>query len=193
MPLVFKVINFPYLAYTWVIWNLWRCVCREDAFNEISAELAVGRRLLASELSHDFDYYVDLTSEFEEPKKIRVHTGYRCLPVLDTRCPSHGELAGLLKEVSRGKTFVHCAQGHGRTGLFAAALLLYSGRATSADEALAALKKIRPSIGLSAEQQSFLKKWELDTVSSLDTPLCQFDRSQVSKQPRMIRSSPPSP
>lgn len=51
--------------------------------------------------------------------------GYRCFPVLNACAPSVGKLVEFLDSLDRetGVLYIHCAKGHGRTGLFAVALL----------------------------------------------------------------------
>jgi protein-tyrosine phosphatase len=54
--------------------------------------------------------------------------------------------------------FIHCAQGHGRTGLAAIALLLHRGEVSDIEEGLSLLRSIRPGIGLSADQRACLEQ-----------------------------------
>jgi hypothetical protein len=159
MLAVFKILNLPYLLFAGTVWYLWRLLSREDAYNEVNANLIVGRRLRPHELPGSLDYYVDLTAEFEEPLAIRRFPGYRCLPILDAKCPDPGELLALLKAVSSGRTFIHCAQGHGRTGLVAAALLLYRGEVKTVSEAVDILQEFRSGIELNSEQKVFMEKY----------------------------------
>ena len=59
---------------------------------------------------------------------------------------------------------VHVAQvGHGRTGLFAAALLLHSGATNSIDECLAILKAARPGIRLNRAQRKCLERMLMES------------------------------
>ncbi len=155
-PLV-KTVLLPYLLYTWSIWHLCRLLSREAAFNRIGDDLVIGRRLLAGELPEGFDHYVDLTSEFEEPREIRSRQGYRCVPILDASVPSHEELRQAVAEAANGTAYVHCAQGHGRTGLFALALLFHRGRVTSPQEGIALLQQLRPAISLNRLQRRFIE------------------------------------
>jgi protein-tyrosine phosphatase len=52
---------------------------------------------------------------------------------------------------------VHCAQGHGRSGLFAIAFLAERNRIQSLDEGLALIKAARPGVGLNSTQVQFLR------------------------------------
>jgi hypothetical protein len=159
MSLPLKILNLPYLVYTSLVWHLCRLISREPAFNVIDDDLVIGRRLLAGEAPDGFDHYVDLTAEFDEPAPIRERLGYRCLPILDASVPSFDELRGAVEETVTGRAFVHCAQGHGRTGLFALALLLRRGNVNSIDEGLSVLKKLRPAVRLNKEQTKFAHRY----------------------------------
>ena len=159
ISLPLKILNLPYLAYTLLVWHLCRLLSREPAFNVIDDDLVIGRRLLAGEAPEGFDHYVDLTAEFDEPAPIRKRLGYRCLPILDASVPSIEELHGAVEETASGRAFVHCAQGHGRTGLFALALLLRRGNVNSIDEGLLVLKSLRPAVKLNQEQTEFAHRY----------------------------------
>lgn len=147
----------PYFAYSNIVWNLIRFVTRERAYNQVSPNLIVGRRLLGHEIPGDVLNYIDLTAEFTEPTQARNLNGYLCLPILDAGAPNPELLLKTLSGLKPGKTFVHCAQGHGRTGLFAVAILLASRAATSVDEAISVLQSTRPGIRLNAEQRSCVR------------------------------------
>lgn len=159
IPLALKILNLPYLAYTWFVWHLVRLLSREAAFNTIDDNLVIGRRLLAGEAPEGFDHYVDLTAEFEEPAPIRVRPGYRCLPILDASVPTVEELRSAVESSASGRAFVHCAQGHGRTGLFALALLLRRGRVQTIEEGVRLLGSLRPAVRLNRNQANFAHRY----------------------------------
>lgn len=147
------VVFAPLLAYTQLVWHLLRFVSREPAYHVISEQLVVGRRLLPLELDTQFDNYVDLTAEFSEPRAIRLLPAYVSFPLLDAAAPSPAALHAALTSLKPGRTYIHCAQGHGRTGLFALALLLCSGTSASVDEGLSMLRTVRPGIRLNKAQR----------------------------------------
>jgi hypothetical protein len=159
ISLPLKVLNLPYLAYTWVVWHLCRLLSREASFNTIDDDLVIGRRLLPGEAPDGFDHYVDLTAEFEEPAPIRARPGYRCLPILDASVPSLAELRGAVEGAAAGRAFVHCAQGHGRTGLFALALLLHRKRVQTIEEGVGLLQSLRPAVRLNRAQVEFAHRY----------------------------------
>jgi len=135
LPLWSWLVFLPLLLYTTATWHLIRLFSREPARNVITEQLVVGRRLLAFELEGDFDNFVDLTAELAEPLAIRSSASYRSFPILDGSAPTPEALRTAVAGLRPGRTFIHCAQGHGRTGLFALAFLLSSGAARSVEEA----------------------------------------------------------
>jgi protein-tyrosine phosphatase len=147
----------PYLAYYGAVWHLLRLLSREPACSPITKTLAVGRRLRASELEQSFDNYVDLTAEVVEPAAIRRTPAYRCFPILDGAAPTPEALRQSVTSLRPGRTFVHCAQGHGRSGLYALAILLSSGVARTVVEGLQMLRAARPGIALNREQQQCIR------------------------------------
>ncbi|HWX23078.1 MAG TPA: phosphatase [Candidatus Binatia bacterium] len=143
----------PLLLYSTAVWRLIRLFSREPAHNRVNEHLVVGRRLLASEVDGHFDNYVDLTAEFSEPPAIRKSSAYRSFPILDGGAPTPEELRTAVAGLRPGRTFIHCAQGHGRTGLFALAVLLSSGLARNVEDSLRILTAVRPHVRLSREQR----------------------------------------
>jgi len=146
------VLFFPLLIMTMIVWHLTRLVSREPPCDAVTEDLVVGRRLLPLELPRDFDNYIDLTAEFAEPRAVRCRSGYVSFPILDGGAPEPEALRDALASLRPGTTFIHCAQGHGRTGLFALAILLASGAAKDMDEGIRMLRTSRPGIRLNREQ-----------------------------------------
>jgi hypothetical protein len=152
LPLWSWLLFLPLLIYTTVVWHFVRLFSREAARNEVTERLVVGRRLLPFELEGEFDNIVDLTAEFSEPPTIRSSPAYRSFPILDGAAPTPEALGVAVASLRPGRTFVHCAQGHGRTGLFALAVLLRSGVIGSVEDGLKLLSAARPAIRLNKEQ-----------------------------------------
>jgi hypothetical protein len=150
-------IFLPLLTYTSFVWHLTRLFTRESAYNMVTEQLVVGRRLLPSELGEKFDNYVDLTAEFSEPAAIRLSPAYRCFPILDGATPTPHALRQAVSRLRQGRTFIHCAQGHGRTGLFVLAILLSSGVVSSVEDGLRILTTARPAIRLNREQRECIR------------------------------------
>ncbi len=143
----------PLLLYTSAVWHIARLVSREPAYNAVTNDLLVGRRLLPGELDAALANYVDLTAEFPEPLVLRRSAAYLSFPILDGAAPDPYALGEVVGRLRPGKTFIHCAQGHGRTGLFALAVMLKSGSARTVNEGLEKLRSVRPGITLTAIQR----------------------------------------
>jgi protein-tyrosine phosphatase len=69
------------------------------------------------------------------------------------------ELQELLKRIPDGPVLVHCAQGHGRTGTIAIAILADRLLISSLEEGLQVVQAVRPGIKLNARQKSLLQKY----------------------------------
>ena len=148
----------PYVAYVAAVWHGVRWCSRETAFNRLGDDLILSRRLLANELPDDVASVVDLTCEFTEPVCHWKIDSYFCYPMLDASAPSSTEIRMLAEKILQmpKPVLIHCAQGHGRTGLVASALLCVSGRAQSASDAIAMVQSVRPGIDLNVKQRSIL-------------------------------------
>ena len=150
----------PYLVYTWAVWHLWRISTREPPFHDFYDGITIGRRLLPGELPEGISTIFDLTCEFPEPVRIRNKVVYRCLPTLDARAPELNALREVAMDIlnTEGGIYVHCANGHGRTGMLAGAVLLLGGRARTAKEALEYIRRFRPKVSLNTTQRDALDK-----------------------------------
>ena len=158
-----QVLLAPYLLYAWGAWRAIRLVSREPAFHRVTENLIVGRRLLSHELPENIDHVIDLTCEFNEPKALRERS-YHSFPILDGFTPHAETLREWIEQAAAlpGVVYVHCAEGHGRTGLFAAALLLRQEMFSEADEVIEFLQSKRPLIRLGKRQRE-----ALDAIASM--------------------------
>ena len=158
--MVHVVVLFPYFLYAWTIWHLSRLLRSEDCYNEICPGLYVGRRAFASELPKDVRAVADLTAEFAEPREVRDGRRYLCLPTLDASVPPETEFREFVQAIlsESGPTYLHCAEGHGRSGMVAAALLVSKGRATDLEDAVAQLREARPGIRLNQRQAALVAR-----------------------------------
>ena len=152
-----QLLLLPYLGYLSSVWYILRFVKREPAFHQLATNLFIGRRLLAYEFPDNIDHVIDLTCEFHNPNYSHT-TSYHSFQILDAFVPSDKQLCQWVSEVAElsGNIYIHCAEGHGRTGLFAAALLLQSGHSLSPEEALAFIKSKRPLVRLGRLQLELL-------------------------------------
>jgi len=151
---------FPYLLYTSLVWKVMRILSKEQSTNKVEDDLFIGRRLLNGELIDGCANYVDLTAEFQEPSEARRSSAYVSFPILDGGAPDPETLRKTVDSLRPGKTFVHCAQGHGRTGLFAMAYLIKNRAGISIQEGLRILRAARPGIRLNREQLRCLEDYD---------------------------------
>jgi protein-tyrosine phosphatase len=159
LPLWSWVALLPYLAFTWSIWKLKRKISKEPYYNEVAPGLWVGRRVLGNELPEGVQVLVDVTCEFAEPSSALGRCEYRSLPTLNYSVPSQGALVALVEELAgREGVYIHCAQGHGRSATFAAALLMRRGAAPTPAEAVDMVTAVRPKVHLEPCQQEFLDR-----------------------------------
>ncbi|WP_395747122.1 hypothetical protein [Prosthecobacter sp.] len=148
----------PYLLFTWGMWRLCTWL-PEPKTHQINDRLTVGRRLVGNERPNGITTILDLTAEFPEIVAVRNGIRYIALPTLDASAPTPEALLSAICGLKPDEhVFIHCAQGHGRTGLAALALLLHRGEAGGIDEGLTVLRDIRPGIGLSSDQIACLKQ-----------------------------------
>jgi protein-tyrosine phosphatase len=161
LPWVSWLIFLPLHLYSLAVLNVARALSREPARNKVCDDLWVGSRPGAGDVC-DCPNVIDLTAEFQEPKQFRERPGYFSFPILDAGAPTANALVRALERCPRkpGPIFIHCAQGHGRTGIFAAAWLLANKRASTAEEAVEMLTKARPGIRLNSAQLRSLLEFE---------------------------------
>ena len=154
---VTQLLLLPYLLYLWCVWYLVRIVKREPAFNWLTDNILIGRRLLAYEIPEGIDHVIDLTSEFSELRALR-SLSYHSFQILDGVVPSPDQLRQWADQVTKlsGNIYIHCAEGHGRTGLMAASVLLHKGHSQTSDEALQYIQSRRPLVRLSKNQLATL-------------------------------------
>ena len=73
-------------------------------------------------------------------------------------CYHQNRWADLASQIATAETplYIHCAQGHGRTGLVAALFLLAHGDADTPDTAIEMIQSSRPLVGLNGVQRASL-------------------------------------
>lgn len=147
---------FPYLLFARIVWILQVLISTEAPYDFVNDSLVVARRLGAKEYPEGVTLICDLTAEFCDPWAIRRSDAYYPAPILDGGALMPYELTFLVRELAiqpGGRLLIHCANGHGRTGMVAAAWLIGYGYAQNVEEALAQLKKVRPKIHLNTLQR----------------------------------------
>lgn len=137
----------PYLAGAWLNSRLW--TRKHPDACEVLDGVSIGRIPTSSELAR-FHAIVDLSAEVSCGDYAT--RAYRSIPVLDLTKPSdeHLRIAANAIESARaeGPVLVCCALGYSRSAAAVVAWLLHTQRARSFDEAVAIVRKARPSIVL---------------------------------------------
>lgn len=139
--------------------------CR--AWDRVAPNLFIGKRLNEREaqtlLREGVTAVLDLTAEFSETRCLRRLT-YLNLPILDLTAPTlealHQGVAFLEEHAAKEGVYVHCKVGYSRTAAFAGAYLIASGQAKNAEEAMACLREVRPSMVIRPEIVRVLHQYE---------------------------------
>ena len=154
------VVLLPYFLITWSIWHVWRLFFGSPASAQLTDLVSIGRRLLPGEFPVPVTVVIDLTCEFYRSRPPGSGTGYLCLPILDAQTPHYDDLMEVVERIAKATrpTYVHCANGRGRTALVAASMLLVTGKAPDAETALAAIRELRPGARLSRSQAHMLER-----------------------------------
>ncbi|AWM41226.1 hypothetical protein GobsT_01580 [Gemmata obscuriglobus] len=158
-------VHGPYFVLVALSYRLAVCGSREGAFVQIVPNVFLGRRLTEREARRvgGWPAVLDLAGELTDPPVLRAAPHYRSLPLLDATAPTQAvlrEAVGWVKDrAANGPVYVHCALGHGRSALVAAAYLLATGTVTSAKEAVAHLRGLRPGVRLNRAQRAALDRF----------------------------------
>lgn len=155
-----SVVLCPYLISARIVWELRTRLIHEPAWQPVDGPLIIARRLRAGELPEKISALIDLTSEFADPRVVRTRGGYRCFPMLDANTLLPASLAAAVRSVPpppEGCLVIHCAYGHGRAAVFAAAWMICHGLAENPDDALVQLQSVRPGISLRRCQREALE------------------------------------
>jgi protein-tyrosine phosphatase/membrane-associated phospholipid phosphatase len=164
---------------------------RADPRNEVLPGLWMGRRLNEKEarqaIRQGVTAVLDLTSEFSEPSAF-LAARYLNLPVLDLTAPSPEQLAAAVnfieREKERGTVYVHCKIGYSRSAAVVGAYLRTAGLTRSMDEAIALMRRARPSLIVRPEAQRAIgSATELPGEEGLPGPIAG------SRSPRMPLST----
>ena len=112
---------------------------------------------------------LDLSAEFSEAKAFR-KINYRNIPVLDLTAPTQAQLAEMGEFIGNhsrnAAVYVHCKIGYSRSAAAVAAYLIMSGKANTAEEAFAIIRRVRPSIVIRPEVISALSEFDSRLRSS---------------------------
>lgn len=156
------VLVLPYVMYASAVWHVARLLSREPKSNSLTDRFVLSRRLLVHELPDDIASVVDLTCEFTEPVRHWDLQSYLSFPMLDGTASSSEKIRALADQIIEmpKPVLIHCAQGHGRTGLVAAAVLIATDEAKTADDAISKIQAVRPGVELNKAQRTILEQIE---------------------------------
>ena len=143
----------------------YRRQCRP--WDKITPRVWIGCKLRDGEadtaISAGVTAVLDLSAEFSEARPFRAII-YKNIPILDLTAPSSeqlSEMTSFIAEQSQaGIVYVHCKIGYSRSAEAVAAHLIMSGEAADLEQALAMLRKARPSIVIRPEVISALSEFE---------------------------------
>ena len=124
-----------------------------SAYAEILPAVLVGRRLTESEAEEAIRLGVravlDLTVEASEAGPF-LRLPYRNVQILDLTVPALNQLDEAIGFIQaqrpRGTIYIHCSLGYSRSAYIAAAFLLSAGLAATVEEAVQAIRRVRPEI-----------------------------------------------
>jgi len=152
----------PFFVLAWFVWHIQIRMTREDRFNEIIAGYILGRRLLPKELPAKIRSVVDVAAEFYEPSEIVKMTHYINCPMLDGSGCDLESFKKLIDEIERSGngTYIHCAQGHGRSATVMAGILIKKGLVSNPEEAEEYIKLRRPGIRINKTQKKLLAEYQ---------------------------------
>lgn len=166
---VLQPLVLPFRAVSVVIYALARRLRTEEVVCEVMPRVFLGPRLFDRERArleaHAVTAVFDLTSElvtsrvYASPPFVR--EGFA---MLDRTFPTDDDLDALVARVlthlreGRG-VFIHCAFGRGRSALLACAVVIASGHARDADDAIAKVKAARPAVSIRRDGVEVLRRF----------------------------------
>lgn len=129
---------------------------------------------------------LDLSAEFSEAKPFR-KINYLSIPLLDLTAPTQAQLVEMSEfiahESPNGPVYVHCKIGYSRSAAAVTAYLIMSGKAKTAEQAFAMIRRVRPSVVIRPEVISAMSEFEHRVRSSLGNPdsfVLALDRGALS-------------
>lgn len=150
----------PYVLALRIRHHLITCFGKENKFDKLADGVYIGSRPLnIRDLPEECNTVVDLAAEFSEIKDITEsrHISYVSFPILEASVRSKEDIKNCINNLPNTSLYIHCAQGHGRTGFFSVAFLLEKGISKSLDEAIERISSSRPKAKIRKGQLAWLK------------------------------------
>jgi hypothetical protein len=159
-----RLLLAPWLIGQHTSWLYYRRQCRP--WDEIVPNVWIGRRLTDREATgasaQGITAVLDLAAEFSEADSF-LTLEYLNLPVLDLTAPAPEQLRAAANFISAHRThgvvYIHCKIGYSRSAAVAGAWLLDAGIASTAEEAVAQMLAVRPSLVVRAEAWEALREF----------------------------------
>ena len=150
------VLNFPFIVAYWMLWILRHGFSKNDPVNRIKdTNISISQWPIFGVSPEKYDIVIDLTSEM--PAIYPVSGKYISLPNMDGVSLCRWDIP--LEFDRNQQILVHCAQGRGRSAVYAAMLLKELGYAATADIAYELIKQSRPSVHLTHAQLKQLRRY----------------------------------
>jgi protein-tyrosine phosphatase/membrane-associated phospholipid phosphatase len=138
--------------------------CR--AWDAICPNVWIGRVLTETEaqeaVAAGVTSVLDLTAEFSEADAFR-SCDYLNVPILDLTAPTDEQLSRCLDFIrersERGVVYIHCKIGYSRSAAVAACWLADQGIAQTAEECIAQLRAVRPTIVIRPEAEAAIRRF----------------------------------
>lgn len=173
LPLSARLLFAPCLAGQYLSLLYYRRQCA--AWNQITSRVWVSARLNRREAAkmrkEGVTAMLDLTAEFSETAALRA-LDYRNVPILDLTAPNTAQLREAVEFISRrarsGVVCVHCKVGYSRSAAIVGAYLLASGHAHTVEQAIAILRKGRPTAVIRPEARAALNAFHF--AGNFDAP-----------------------
>jgi hypothetical protein len=156
LPLSSRLILGPCLLGQQLSLLYYKRQCRP--WDEVAPGVWIGRRLsdreAAEALRQGVTAVLDLTAEFSEARPF-LFAAYRNVPILDLTAPTMAQLRKTTEFIRdhavHGKVYVHCKIGYSRSAAVVGNYLIASGSAKTAEEAVALMRRARPSMVIRPE------------------------------------------
>lgn len=154
----------PFIVFSEGVWHSFAALTREPPYDAVSPGIWVGRWPGAGHLPEGVDIVIDVTAELPAHRRVVREKRYVCLPAMDATVPDEAAFRRVVRELidAPGGIFIHCAFGHGRSAMVAAALLVARGLAPDARAAVRLMRRARPRIGLAGLQRAYVERFAAD-------------------------------
>jgi len=164
LPLGARLMLAPWLIGQQLSLLHYRRQCRP--WDEIVPNVWMGRRLndreAAAAVEQGVTAVLDLTGEFSEAGSF-LTLKYLNLPILDLTAPAQEQLRAAADFISanreKGIVYIHCKIGYSRSAAVVGAWLLDAGIANTAEEAVARMLDVRPSLVVRPEAWRALREF----------------------------------